>query len=266
MAKFGIPSYGRDPLAYADQRLSGVPTVDSPRSPTVDDTNYPIQTIWRNKTTLEECILKGFIGGEAQWFCFSQAAITFETDDGVEFVKPDVSGNVKVLSGAGITVTGNSPGNTITITNTGGGGSGVETLTSDSGVATEAAQNIDVVGGPGITTSASGDTLTINSVVYSDISGAIGAFSDNGYFCTAATVLTLPASPSQGEIVEVLCGDAGPIIVTANTGQFIRHNQVITASAGTATNSAIGDSLIMRYIASENLWFVTSRSGLWSLV
>lgn len=73
MSKFGIPSQGRDPLAYADTRLSGVPTVDAVRDPTINDTNYPIQTIWRNNQTFKECMLVGFTGGEAQWKCFTDA-------------------------------------------------------------------------------------------------------------------------------------------------------------------------------------------------
>lgn len=44
----------------------------------------------------------------------------------------------------------------------GGGGGVVETLTSDSGVATAVANNIDVVGGTNIGTTAAGDTLTVN--------------------------------------------------------------------------------------------------------
>lgn len=85
MARFGIPAQGRDPLSYADYRLAAIPTVDSPRDPTTADTNYPIQTIWRNSTTFKECILVGFTNGQAQWKCFTDAdgtILEIETDDG----------------------------------------------------------------------------------------------------------------------------------------------------------------------------------------
>lgn len=71
MARFGVASQGRDALAYVDSRLNTVPTVDSNRDPTVNDTNYPIQTIWRNQNTFRECMLVGFTGGQAIWRCFT---------------------------------------------------------------------------------------------------------------------------------------------------------------------------------------------------
>lgn len=71
MARFGTPPQGRDPLAYVDSRLCSVPTIDSNRDPTVNDANYPIQTIWRNQNTFRECMLVGFTGGQAIWRCFT---------------------------------------------------------------------------------------------------------------------------------------------------------------------------------------------------
>lgn len=278
MVRLGVPGQNNNGLAYVDQRLAVVPVIESPKRPTVTDKKYPLFCEWRTTKKAQSPVEEGEFwklvrfesNGDATWIQFvvagTNAIITIETDDGVVFVEPDGAGNIQILGGTNMSVTGNGPGNTVTVNNTAPSG-GLQTLTADdTNQATVAAQNIDVLGGPGITTTASGDTLTINSVVYSDISGVVLGVSDNGYFCTAATTLTLPASPLQGEIVEVLCGDAGPIIVTANAGQFIRNNQVITGAAGTATNSAIGDSLIMRYIASTSTWFVTSRSGLWGLV
>lgn len=280
MVRLGVPGQNNNFLAYVDQRLAIIPAVQAPRRPTVNDKKgYPLFCEWRTTKESQAPVEEGEFwklvrfesNGDATWIQFvvagTNAVITVETDDGVVFVEPDGAGNLQILGGTGIAVTGNGgPGNTVTVTNTGGTG-GLETLTADdTNQATAAAQNIDILGGPGITTTASGDTLTINSVVYSDISGAIGALSDNGYFCTAATTLTLPASPLQGEIVEVVCDSAGPIVVTANAGQFIRNNQVITAAAGTATNSAIGDVLIMRYRDATTTWHVTSSIGLWGLV
>ena len=105
MARFGTAPQGRDPLAYVDSRLSGVPTVDSNRDPTVNDTNYPIQTIWRNSVTFRECMLVGFTSGDAIWRCFTDGdgtVLELRTDDN-NLVQPnsgiiDIDGET-VLSG-----------------------------------------------------------------------------------------------------------------------------------------------------------------------
>ena len=101
MARFGTPPFSRDPLAYADSRLSGVPTIDSNRDPTTDDTNYPIQTIWRNQNTFRECMLVGFTAGQAIWRCFTDgdgSVLELQTDDG-NLVQPN-GGVISVLGEA----------------------------------------------------------------------------------------------------------------------------------------------------------------------
>jgi len=103
MSRFGIPSFGRDPLAYQDARLSGVPTVEGPRDPTVNDTNYPLQTIWRNSVTFRECMLVGFTNGEAIWRCFTDAdgsVLELRADDG-NLVQP--GGGIIDIEGEAVT-------------------------------------------------------------------------------------------------------------------------------------------------------------------
>jgi len=75
-----------------------------------------------------------------------------------------------------------------------------KTITGDSGGAlSPSANNWNILGGPGITTSGSGSTLTINSVVFTDTTATTLAV-DNGYFATAAGTYNMPATASQGEI------------------------------------------------------------------
>jgi len=98
MARFGVPSQGRDPLAYVDNRLSGMPTKDGNRDPTIYDRDYPIQTIWRNNNTFKEWILVGFTSGDAIWRPFADgegAILELEADDG-NIVQPD-SGLITVI-------------------------------------------------------------------------------------------------------------------------------------------------------------------------
>jgi len=165
-----------------------------------------------------------------------------------------------------------SIGGTVAITNgagfinidLAGGGAAIETLTGDTGTATPIANNIQIAGGPGITTSATGAVVTINSVVFTDTTAATLAV-DNGYFATAAGTYPLPATAAQGEVLVVVCDTAGAVVLDAPALNFIRVGSAITSSGGTATSNAIGDSLTLRYRLSSLTWEATSVIGTWSL-
>ena len=138
------------------------------------------------------------------------------------------------------------------------------TITGDSGGALPTtANNWNIVGGPGVTTSGSGSTLTINAVVMTDQGSGTTLAADNGYFVTGNFTETLPASPAQGEIVRIVCDTASAVIVTANTGQKIRIGNVISTAAGTATSTAQGDVLELCYRTSGTTWFAISAIGNW---
>lgn len=141
-----------------------------------------------------------------------------------------------------------------------------QTITGDSGGAlSPTAGNWNILGGPGVTTSGSGSTLTINSVVFTDTSGTVGLSVDNGYFATAASTFTLPASPLQGEVVIIYVDTTSSVVVTANTGQFIRLGTAVSSSAGTSTNTSRGDCLALRFRSSNNQWCSVSTVGNWTL-
>ncbi len=140
----------------------------------------------------------------------------------------------------------------------------LKTLTGDTGTATPVANNIQIAGGPGITTSASGAVVTINSVVFTDTTAATLAV-DNGYFATAAGTYGLPATAVQGELLIIVCDTAGAVVVDAPASNFIRIGSSITSSGGTATSNAIGDSLTLRYRLSSLTWEATSVIGTWTI-
>ena len=83
--QFAVPPLGKDVLSYADFKFNMVPTIDANREPTSFDTNYPIQTIWRNSVTFNQCILSGFDDTGAVWSCFTSGTgelTGLETNDG----------------------------------------------------------------------------------------------------------------------------------------------------------------------------------------
>lgn len=141
-----------------------------------------------------------------------------------------------------------------------------KTITGDSGGAlSPTANNWNILGGPGVTTSGSGSTLTINAVVMTDQGSSTTIASDNGYFVTGAFAMTLPASPAQGEIVRIVADTSSTVTVTGNTGQIIRIGNVATAAAGSVTNTAQGDVLTLCYRASNTTWISIGGVGNWNV-
>lgn len=99
---------------------------------------------------------------------------------------------------------------------------------------------------------------------WTDQSGTFTAAINNGYFLTAAATPTLPAAPSQGDRVSFAADSSGSVVVTANTGQKIRIGNNISSTAGTATNSAQGDSLTLVYRTTGATWISISSEGNWT--
>lgn len=140
-----------------------------------------------------------------------------------------------------------------------------QTITGDSGGAlSPTSGNWNILGGPGVTTSGSGSTLTINSVVFTDTTATTMAV-DNGYFATAAGTYNLPATAAQGELIHIIADTAGAVVVDAPAGDFIRIGNVISADGGTATSNAIGDSLTLRFRSSSQTWIATAVQGTWTI-
>lgn len=104
-----------------------------------------------------------------------------------------------------------------------------------------------------------------NPPPFTDVSGAVLLVENNGYYATAASTLTLPAAPVQGDLVIIYADTAAAVVVTANAGQTIRLGSTLSSVAGTATSTAIGDSLTLRYRSANTRWECVSSIGNWTL-
>lgn len=164
-----------------------------------------------------------------------------------------------LTAGTGVSIT-NGPGAITVAVN---GASVGQTITGNSGGAlSPTGGNWNILGGPGVTTSGSGSTLTINSVVFTDTTAATLAV-DNGYNATAAGTYPMPATAVQGELIIVFCDTAGAVVLDCPALNFIRIGSLITSSGGTVTSTSIGDSLTLRYRLSSLTWEATSVIGTW---
>jgi hypothetical protein len=62
-----------------------------------------------------------------------------------------------------------------------------------------------------------------------------------------------------------VCTTANALIVQSVTAQKIRIGNVITSAAGSATSTAIGDSLTLRFNATDGFFYAVSVVGNWTL-
>jgi hypothetical protein len=139
-----------------------------------------------------------------------------------------------------------------------------KTITGDTGPAlSPTSNNWNILGGPGVTTSGSGSTLTINSVVFTDQGSSTTILSDNGYWVTGAFAMTMPASPADGEEILIEANTSSTVTITANTGQTLRLASNVTSSAGSITSGARGDSITFRYNATNTQWIAFDSTGGW---
>jgi|SRR6185295_4438528 len=148
-------------------------------------------------------------------------------------------------------------------------GTGIgNTITGDSGGAlSPTAGNWNILGRSGSKTSGSGSTLTVKSPPFSQVGASATSVLNSGEFVTAAVTRTLPATGgvTDGDLVIYYCTTAGALVVTGNTGQTIRIGSAVSSSAGTATSTAIGDSLTLRFDATAVSWRAVSVVGNWTL-
>lgn len=152
----------------------------------------------------------------------------------------------------------------VTLSTTGAG----KTITGDSGGAlSPTANNWNILGRSGSKTSGSGSTLTVKSPPYADAGASATSTLNSGSFVTGAFTLTLPASAglADGDIFEYVATTSSATIIQAVSAQKIRIGSLISSAAGTATSTSIGDSITLRFRASDGFFYATSVIGTWVL-
>jgi len=121
-----------------------------------------------------------------------------------------------------------------------------------------------------LTSNGSGVAPTFQSLSltssWTDSSGTFTATANTNYFLSAATTVTLPAAPSQGNFISIICDTASAVVITANAGQKIRLGTSLSVTAGTCSNTNQGDSIQLIYRAADTTWITfNSPTGGWTV-
>lgn len=143
---------------------------------------------------------------------------------------------------------------------------------TDAGTAVPALNILNVFGGVGTATSASGNTLVVTikneGFAWSEQNVSFNAAIQNGYFCNAALTVTLPATAGLviGNTLIIYVDTASTVIVQANAGQMIQIGANISAIAGTASSSTRGAILELIFKPSDLTWHTQSSLGVFNVV
>lgn len=230
----GIPY--QNPLSYTGPQMNLVPIKMFFREPTITDTKYRVGSMViigadpSSGVKGELWYLSEFnSSGEAVWLELSTGAgdpaiDSITTDEGAPAVEPDGNANVEILGGLGISVTGQGPGNTVTISSSGGGF----------------------------------DWTVIQSAT-DDIEANNGYFADRG----AGVTFTLPATASVGDTFIVSTINAGGFIIAQNALQTIHfgNQNTTTGIAGSLASSEIYDTVTIVCSIANSDFVVTSSIG-----
>jgi hypothetical protein len=108
--------------------------------------------------------------------------------------------------------------------------------------------------------------IPFTQMPWTDKATSFNAAAGNGYFVTATATATMPASPTQGQIIAFEVDGVGSLLtIQANTGQIIRGGKAVSASAGTCVNNFQGDAIVLVYRAADTSWQSIQMIGTWTI-
>ncbi len=108
-------------------------------------------------------------------------------------------------------------------------------------------------------------TIPASAFTWSDQGASITVASNTGSVSTAAITLTLPATPTNGDVCEFVLGVLANLNVSANTGHTIRLGDIVSVSAGAASTEVLGNRLKVVFNSTLTSWLATSLIGNWRI-
>lgn len=247
---------GLDPLAYMGVEPSTpAQFIQDTRNPTITDyDNFDLMAVWLNLNTFQVWMLVNKADFIATWIPFSTsigALNVLTADTGTNPVPPTLN-NINIFGGTGINTVGDIPSSTITIN---ADGSLATEYDADIGSAIPSGNILNIIGGPHVQTTGSGNTITIEAAG----TIAVSVHTDSGN-----------AVPSGG-VLNVF-GLAGHNISTSGSGNTVdiavsgttNHAVQIGNSTGSLTSLSVGldgQVIIGATAADPAFAYLTSTGG-----
>lgn len=146
------------------------------------------------------------------------------------------------------------------------GTQGTQTAAFMAGVTGMTVSNLNVVTIDS-TTGQLGSQATVPYLTWSDQSGAFNAAASNGYFITATSTATLPASPSEGATVAFIVDTTNVLTIQASGSQVIKIGTDVSVAGGTAvtTNLIRGNAVELIYRSTGTAWISLSSTGTYTV-
>ena len=302
-----MPFLNKSAIVYPEGSVLPGGIWEDTRNPTSNDfKNFAIGNTWINFVALTAWVMVDRTASNGTWIQMGAAGtgILTITGDAGGAVGPDGSNNINILSGSGLTITGNPGTNTLTATldtdiattyaadsgsatpaanvltisgaagiTTSGAGSTITitagvmiptTFTTDAGTATPAANNLNVLGGTGCSTTGAGATVTVNV----DAAVALTYTCDSGSATPAANNLNVVGGPG------VSTSGAGSTITINSSGGGLPWTEVtvvgptqMAVNNGYVTNNGSRVQLLLPLTAAfgSNIKIVGKGSGGWQI-
>jgi hypothetical protein len=233
---------GQSLYSVASGTSSTAPFIEifEPRNPSSSDINYSVQQRWLNTSNYSEWILSSFTTVnqvlQAVWVQIqgSQSSLISLTGNIGGAVSP-TAGNINIVGdGTTIDIVGNPGTSTLTVSSTGANNI---TFVADTGTATPVANTVNLLGGTGISTSATGNTVTTSlniPVTVPDGGTGLTSSPTNGELLIGnGTGYTLNNLTSTGSTITITNGPGTINLETSGGGSvsgFRINTQVFTLS------------------------------------
>lgn len=272
----GLPF--QNPLAYKGPPQNIVPIKMFFREPTTTDKKYPVgflALIGKNPSSGTEgdlWYLSEFdSSGDAIWRQLLTGAASpgidsITTDDGPPAVEPDVNGGVSIIGGSGISVTGNGPGDTVTVS---ADGEVPQSFPTDSGTAIPLLGVLNILGGNLLNTQGASNNITLNAddnVVGSVESDSGTATPTSNSFTIAGTggittsasgdTITIDGSSLQNFSWQVITSATDDL--EANNGYFANRSGGVTFTL--PVSASVGDTISISAIHSDG-WTIAQNAS-----
>lgn len=250
-----MPFLNKSAIVYPEGNILPSGVWEDTRNPTSTDFKiFSIGDTWINFAALTAWIMVDRTGSSGTWVQMGAAGtgILTITGDAGGAVGPDGANNINILTGAGLTITGNAGTNTLTATLD---AVVATSYVADAGSAVPAANVLNIVGAGGVTTSAAGSTVTITAGVtvpttFTSDAGVATPILNNLNILGGTLIATTGAADTitisaTGLIASTYTCDVGSATPAANNLNVVGAGATATSGAGsTITISSTGGGIM----------------------